>query len=319
MVYVAYEWLRDFFPPKPKFLPKDYPDLTGKITLVTGSSAGIGYEVAKALLKQNATVVFVNRSVEKTEKAVEKIKQELGSDVESRIVLISADLSDLTTIKQAVTDLKSKGISKIHYTLLNAGVMQPPIGSKTKQGFELQIGTNVLGHHLLQKLLTPLVLNAVEPGFNPRVIWVASAAHLASPSNGGIDWDSFRNASTANTTGTYGQSKTGNIYQAYIYGQQHKDIISLAVHPGYLGSELMRSYPGYQQYISSFILSPPVYGSYSELFGALSPLVTINDSGRYIGPWGNFRELRDDIQAGLTDGTAQKFWDWADKETESYA
>lgn len=287
--------------------------------MVTGSSTGIGYETAKALLKQNATVIFVNRNLEKTKNAVENIKKELGTDVDDKVVLITADLSDLTTIKPAVNDLKSKGIEKIHYTILNAGVMQPPVGSKTKQGFELQIGTNVLGHHLLQKLLTPLVRNAVEPDFNPRVVWLSSAAHLASPKNGGINWDSFHDASDTTSLLTYGQSKTGNIYQAHIYGQQHKDIVSVSAHPGYLKSELARNYSRLQKFIMRFIGYPPVYGSYTELFAGLSPKVTTKDSGRYIGPWGNFRELREDIDAGLTDGTAQKLWDWADNEVEAYA
>jgi len=313
-----YEWLRDFFPPKPAFLPKDYPDLTGKVALVTGSNTGIGYETAKALLLKNATVVFANRNYEKTQKAIETLQNQLGSFVKDKIVLITTDLSDLTSIKAGVEDLKSKGITQLHYTILNAGVMQPVNGSKTKQGYELQIGTNVLGHHLLQKLLTPLVLNAVEPGFNPRVVWLSSAAHLASPPKG-IDWDSFRNASNSETLTSYGQSKTGNIYQAYIYGQQNKDVISLAVHPGYLQSELQRSYSKFGQFVmSKLFLFPTVYGSYTELFATLSPQVTLEDSGRYIGPFGNFRELRDDIHEALTDGTAQKFWDWADAEVAQY-
>lgn len=320
MVNVTYEYLRDFWPPRPQYLPKDYPDLTGKTTLVTGSNTGIGYETAKALLKQNATVVFANRSIEKTQIAVEKIKAELGgADISDRVVIVKTDLSDLSTIKASAEELNSKGINKLHYTILNAGVMQPPVGSKTKQGFELQIGTNVLGHQLLQKFLTPLVLNAVTPDFNPRVIWVASAAHLSSPANGGIDWDSFRNAQNTKSIAVYGQSKTGNIYQAYIYGQQHKDVISLAVHPGYLGSDLGRSHPAFVRFIFRCIMATPVYGSYSELFGALSPDVKLQDTGRYIGPWGNFRELREDIHDGLTNGTAQKLWDWAEAEIAPYA
>lgn len=318
MVNVAYEWLRDFWPSKPEFLPKDYPYLTGKTILITGANTGIGYESAKALLKKNATVVFANRSEEKTKIAIAKIQAELGGDSSQRSIFVKTDLSDLSSIKGTAEELKSKGVTKLHYTILNAGVMQPPKGSKTKQGFELQIGTNVLGHQLLQKFLTPLVLNAVSWDFTPRVVWLASAAHLSSPPNGGINWDSFRNADWAGTVSAYGQSKAGNVYQAYIYAQQHKDVISVSAHPGYLASDLTRAYKGYLQYLMKLLMSPPVYGSYTELFAALSPKVTLKESGRYIGPWGQFRELRDDVQEGLTDGTAQKLWDWAEAEIRPY-
>lgn len=162
-------------------------------------------------------------------------------------------------------------------------------------------------------------MNAIEPDFTPRVVWLSSSAHLAFPKNGGIDWDSFHDASNSSSLLSYGQSKAGNIYQAYIYGQQNKDVISIVVHPGYLRSELSRNYNMFQNFILRFVGYPTVFGSYTELFAGLSPEVTIKDSGRYVGPWGNFRELREDIHAGLTDGTAQKFWDWADKEVEAYA
>ncbi|ODQ61632.1 hypothetical protein WICANDRAFT_48591 [Wickerhamomyces anomalus NRRL Y-366-8] len=322
MVSPTWETLKDFCPPKPKYLPQDYPDLTGKVALVTGSNTGVGYESAKALLKQNATVLFVNRNMEKTKGAIERIKKELANveSLDEKIHLINADLGDLSSIKPAVDQIIKSKIDKIHYTILNAGVMSPPNGSKTKQGYELQIGTNVLGHHLLQELLTPLVLNAVTPDFNPRVVWLTSSAHLYSYPKGGINWDSFHDASNSGSMMSYGQSKTGNIYQAYIYGKLHKDdgIISVAVHPGYLNSELQRSYGSLQQYILKKFLYPAVYGSYTELYGALSSDVTLENNGRYIGPWGEFRELRDDIQKGLSDGTAQKFWDWASKEVEPY-
>lgn len=320
MVNTQWEAVKDLCPSNPSFLPQDYPDLTDKIALITGSNTGVGYESAKALLKQNATVIFLNRNLEKTEVAIERIKKELqDKDLNKKIFSFRADLSDLSSIKPAVDKIKSM-FHEIHFTILNAGVMQPPNGSKTKQGYELQIGTNVLGHHLLQELLTPLVLNAVTPDFNPRVVWLTSSAHLYSYPKGGINWDSFHDASNSSSMMSYGQSKTGNIYQAYIYGKLHKDdgIISVAVHPGYLNSELQRSYGSLQQYILKKFLYPAVYGSYTELYGALSSDVTLKENGRYIGPWGQFKELRDDIQRGLSDGTAQKFWDWASKEVEPY-
>lgn len=317
MVNATYELLRNLWPSKPTYLPKDYPDLTGKVALITGCNTGIGFESAKALLKQNATVIFANRSEEKTKAAIEKIKEELGTSIIQRAIFVKTELDDLSSLKKTAETIKSKGISKIHYTILNAGVMTPPKGSKTKQDYELQIGI-VFGHHLLQKFLTPLVLNAVTKDFTPRVAWLTSGAHHNSPPNGGIDWDSFHDASQCDQVPVYGQSKAAVIYLAYIYGQLYKDVISVAVHPGILASDLARSFSSFGQFVMKLIAYPTVYGSYTELFAALSPDVTLKDSGRYIGPWGEFRCIKDDVESGFTDGTAQKFWDRADEEVSKY-
>ncbi|CAH2356029.1 putative short-chain dehydrogenase/reductase [[Candida] railenensis] len=326
MVSVFYEIIRDFFPPKPEYLPEEYPDLTGRTVAITGTSAGIGLQTSKLLLKQNATVIMFNRNPTKTSEAIDRLIKEVSEetkatpqDIRSKLHSIIIDLGDLTTIKAAETQLTKLKVSKLDYVIFNAGVMQPPNGSKTTQGYELQIGTNVLGHHLLSKFLHPYVIKAASSTFQPRVVWLSSAAHLSSPANGGIDFDSFYSAAKCSTFGVYGQSKTGNIYQAQIYGQKYKDegIISLAVHPGYLASDLQRSLSRALRWSGRF-LHPAIYGSYTELFAALHPGITVEQNGSYIGPWGNFRSLREDIKEGLTNGTAQKLWDWADEQVEPF-
>ena len=317
MVNGNIEALKDLWPSRPGFLPEDYPDLTGKIALVTGCNTGIGYESAKALLKQNATVIFANRNEEKTKAAIEKIKEELGSSILQNAIFVKTELDDLSSLKRTAETIKSKGITKLHYTILNAGVMIPPKGSKTKQDYELQIGI-VFGHHLLQKFLTPLVLNAVKKDFTPRVAWLTSGAHFKSPPNGGIEWGSFKDASKCDQIPSYGQSKAAVVYLAYSYGQLHKNVISLSVNPGLLDTDLSRSFPRMGQFIMKLVAHPTVYGSYTELFAALSPDVTLKDSGRYIGPWGQFRSIKDDVENGFTDGTAQKFWESADEAVNKY-
>lgn len=327
MVSVIYETLRDFWPPAPKYLPEEYPDLTGKYVAITGTSAGIGYQTSKLLLKQNATVIALNRNPTKTAESFDRLIKEVSEDtngevqeIRSRLLSVTIDLGDLTTIKTVESQLKKFNISQLDYVIFNAGVMQPANGSKTAQGYELQIGTNVLGHHLLLKFLHPYVAKAASTTFQPRVVWLTSSAHLAAPPNGGIDFESFHNADKCSGFDVYGQSKTGNIYQAQIYGQKHKQdgIISLAVHPGYLASDLQRTYSATGQWLMGFLLHPAVYGSYTELFAALHPGITVEQNGSYIGPWGNFRSLRDDIKEGLTNGTAQKLWDWADQQVEPF-
>lgn len=329
MVSKTWEMMRDFIPPSPEYLPEQYPDLSGKVALITGSNTGIGYEVAKAMLKKNCTVLFLNRNTEKTRKATEIIKAELVKndpeltrvDLNSRIHIIYVDLSDLTTIKPAVEEIEIL-VDKIDYSILNAGVLQPQKGSMSIQGYELHIGTNVLGHHLLQKLVHPLIeVAAANPFSTPRVIWITSSAHWSSPPNGGIRFDKLRDASKSDSLENYGQSKVCNMYQAYIYGEKYKDsnIISLGVHPGYLNSEITRTHKNYfSRLCINAAMFHPVYGSYTELFGALYPCLTTEDNGKYIGPWGQFRELRPDIKEGLTNGIAQKLWNWADAQVKEF-
>lgn len=317
-----WHYFRDVFPPRPSFLPKDYPDLTGKTVLVTGTSAGIGKSTLKLLLSKNATVVCFNRSKDKTEKVNEEIKSELISSnpelngiIDSRIIPIYADLSDLTTIKSAVEEINSK-INELNIVILNAGVMLPPTGSVTKQGYELQIGTNVIGHQLLLDLINPLILNALKDSV-PRVIFLSSAAHLSSPKDG-IDFErGFKDASNTTSIVSYGQSKAGNIYQAFVYGQDNPEVISLAVHPGYLVSELGRSLPSFANTLYG-VFYAPIYGSYTELFAALSPEITIKHSRKYVAPWGYFRPVRQDIQDGATNGNARKLVDLVETEIKPF-
>jgi retinol dehydrogenase-12 len=157
------------------------------------------------------------------------------------------DLADLPTIKPAVEKFKATS-SRLDLLMNNAGVMSPPKGSKTIQGFELQLGTNVLGHHLLVVLLTPLILETAKtsPPESVRVIWTSSIGSQSnSPKNGGIQWDdiNFKHTSSDNYNFTaYGQSKAGNIFQAAEFARRYggSGVLSASLHPGSLRTNLQR-------------------------------------------------------------------------------
>ncbi|CEP21689.1 RSD1 [Cyberlindnera jadinii] len=325
-LFVIKEFALGLKPPAPTYLPKDYPDLKGKYVLITGTSAGVGCEAAKLLLLKNAHVVMVNRNLEKTAKVIDEIKKDLlkeevtGEDIDSRITVVQADLADLTTIKPAATKVLDS-VPQLDIVILNAGVMQPPNDSVTKQGYELQFGSNVIGHQLLIELITPAILKSADSNGKPRVVFLSSMAHLLSPANGGLSWD-FKDASQSSSGLIYGQSKAGNIYQASSYGKKYADkgIATIAVHPGILNSELQRNYPGWLVAAIKPIAYPAVYGAYTELFAALSPLVGEKGPGfvGYVAAFGQFRDLREDIAKGCTDGTDDKLIDWIDKEIIQY-
>lgn len=184
-------------PPKPTLTEKNLEDQTGKVGiapcefaraddykvfLITGSSSGVGEQLAKILYQHNAKVYVAVRSEEKAKKAIDGIKA-AHPDSKGELVFLKLDLGDLSTIKPTADEFMAKE-SLLNVLWLNAGVMVPPQGSKTVQGHELQFGTNNLGHFLLVKYLRPALLKAVSvsSAASTRVVWVSSsAAEFAAP------------------------------------------------------------------------------------------------------------------------------------------
>jgi retinol dehydrogenase-12 len=157
------------------------------------------------------------------------------------------DLADLPTIKPAVEKFTASS-TRLDLLMNNAGVMAPPKGSKTKQGFELQLGTNVIGHHVLTVLLTPMILETAKTSLpaSVRVIWTSSiGSRISAPKNGGILWDdiNFNHTSTGSYNfAPYGQSKAGNVFQAAEFARRYADsgVLTASLHPGSLRTNLQR-------------------------------------------------------------------------------
>lgn len=129
------------FPGKPTFTEDDIPDQSGKVFMVTGGNAGCGFELVKILYSKGATVYMASRSKTKAEEAIKSIKATTSTPT-GNVILLVIDLSDLTTIKPAV-ELFAARESKLDVLWNNAGIGIVPAGSKTKQGYELTMGTNV--------------------------------------------------------------------------------------------------------------------------------------------------------------------------------
>ena len=142
--------------------PADIPDFTGRIVVVTGANSGLGYETAKALAENGATVVVACRSEDRCREAIELLLEAVPS---ARALPASLDLADLESIHAF-----AEGFSADHATLdilvNNAGVMAPPRRMETAQGFELQMGVNHLGHFALTGLLLPVLLRHRAPAWS---------------------------------------------------------------------------------------------------------------------------------------------------------
>ena len=195
-------------------------------------------------IRQNAIIWISARTESKAKTAIDEIK-ESAPKFAGELHFILLDFADLPTIKPGIEDFLARS-SRLDILMNNAGVMSPPDKSKTKQGFELQLGTNVIGHHASTVLLTPLILRTAKtsPVGTVRVIWTSSIGGVKlSPPNGGIFWEDInfeRTSSGSNNFAAYGQSKAGNIYQAAEFARRHgsASILTASVHPGLVSTNL---------------------------------------------------------------------------------
>jgi NAD(P)-dependent dehydrogenase (short-subunit alcohol dehydrogenase family) len=202
-------------------------DLSGKRVLVTGVSAGLGVETARALVAHGATVVGTARDLAKARQALTQAMGESASKVE----LVEADLASLKSVRAATTDLLARGKS-FDVIIANAGVMACPQG-KTQDGFETQFGTNHLGHFVFINRLIPLLKSGA------RIVTLSSAGHqisdvsLEDPHFEGTEYHPFT---------AYGRSKTANILYAVALDDRLKSrgIRATSLHPGGIQTELGR-------------------------------------------------------------------------------
>ncbi|MCJ1227333.1 hypothetical protein MMC12_003988 [Toensbergia leucococca] len=315
------------FPPETDFTEKNLPDQSEKVFIVTGGSSGVGAELVQILYQHNAKIYLAARSEEKSLRAIEGIKSRTP-DSKGQIMFLHLDLDDLTTIKKSAENFLSKE-DRLDVLWNNAGVMTPPQGSKTKQGYELQLGTNNLGPFLFTKLLLPLVAKTAKtsPTDSVRVVWVSSSATEVYTSTGGVHLDNLDYHKDESTRFKYGVSKAGNLFHGTELAKrtQKEGIISVALNPGNLKSELQRHVPAPLKLIlNTFIHHTPIHGAYTELFAGLSPAVTASKNGAWIIPWGRFGPLRKDLVAAQKTeeeggtGIAAKFWEWSEEQVKPY-
>lgn len=196
-----------------------------QLCYILGCNTGIGKETAKELSKRGARIIMLVRDTEKGEKAAEEITKETKGVVE----VVKLDLASLKSIRECCDHLKEKE-TKIDILINNAGVMMCP-DWKTEDGFDMQFGTNHLGHFLLTELLLPLVKASAEGGFRPRIVIVSSTAHAWAS---GIQWDDINWEKNYNSRKAYGMSKMANVMHAAELARRLEGtgITTYSLHPG---------------------------------------------------------------------------------------
>ncbi|KAF7518173.1 hypothetical protein G7054_g13546 [Neopestalotiopsis clavispora] len=314
-------------PPCPTFTEEHIPDLKGNVYLITGAATGIGLELAKMLYGKNATVYIATRSLTKIHSAIDSIRESWPNS-SGRLEYILLDLSDLSSIKPAVDKFMSQE-QQLNVLFHNAGVMNTPADSKSKQGHELMLATNAIGPFLLTELLKPVLLSTAKSCLSGsvRVVWVSSIIALGTP-KGGIVWDKDIEAPKLHDSpsSNYMQSKAGVVYLSHEYAQDlgRHGIISVSLHPGFLKTELQRNFPAPLRALMGVVFKGPKAGAVTEIFAGFSPEVTMDRNGAYIIPWGRFGPLPDHVAAGLKsqedggNGMSVRFTKWCESVTTSF-
>ena len=266
---------------KKEWTADDIPDLSGKTIVVTGGNSGIGYEAGLGFAKKRASVVLACRSLEKAQAAAARIADESKN---AAVEVMELDLSSLASVRAFAERFHSQR-RELHVLVNNAGVMALPY-RKTADGFEMQFGTNHLGHFAL----TGLLLDRLLATDGARVVTVASGAHRM----GRIRFDDLQWQHSYRKWLAYGQSKLANLL--FMFELQRKceragaRLMSVACHPGYAATELQAAGPrmsgssfkqAMMRVANNLFSQNAAMGALPTMYAATSPDVR---GGDYIGP-----------------------------------
>lgn len=260
-----------------KWTAADVPDQSGRVAVVTGANSGLGFDTAAVLADKGAHVVLAVRNLDKGQQAVDRIT---SASPNADVKLQELDLSSLASVRKAAAELRG-AYPRIDLLINNAGVMYVPRRELTEDGFEMQFGTNHLGHFALTGLLLE---NLLQVG-GSRVVTVASVAHRILAR---IHFEDPQLERGYNRVAAYGQSKLANLLFSYELARRLKakeaPTVSVAAHPGLSDTELMRHLPSViPDFVWKVVAQPADMGALPTLRAATDPGV---QSGQYYGPDG---------------------------------
>jgi NAD(P)-dependent dehydrogenase (short-subunit alcohol dehydrogenase family) len=256
----------------------DVPDQHGRTAVVTGANTGIGFEAAAVLAQRGAVTILACRDTGKAERAAARLS---AATPDVSVSVVRLDLGSLDSVREAAEQIRASH-ERLDLLINNAGVMVPPHGI-TADGFELQFGTNHLGHFAFTGLLLDRMLTV--PG--SRVVTVSSNGHRA----GRINFADLQAERRYRRIAAYGQSKLANLMFTYELERRLRAAeaatTALAAHPGTASTELTRHLPGVlqkaQNAVGGFFTQSATMGALPTLRAATDPAAR---GGEYYGPGG---------------------------------
>src|SRR5882762_1562053 len=261
---------------KAKWTSGDVPGQQGRLAVVTGANTGLGFETARVLAARGASVVLAVRDIEKGKQAAARIA---GTAPGANVMVQALDLASLDSVRAAAGELRARH-PRIDLLVNNAGVMFTP-RQATRDGFELQLGTNHLGHFAL----TGLLLEQMLPVPGSRVVTISSLAHRIRAR---INFDDLQSQRSYRRVAAYSQSKLANLLFTYELARRLSGAgttIAVAAHPGLAATELTRHTPAVAAFSYALVTQNAAMGALPVLRAATGPGVA---GGQYYGPRGLF-------------------------------
>ena len=265
----------------------DIPDLHGRVAVVTGANGGLGLETARALAGAGAHVVMAARDQAKAAAAEKSVRE---SHAEASLEVVPLDLGSLASVRQAAERIGAAH-PRIDILVNNAGLMAIP-ERRTEDGFEMQLGTNHLGHFALTGLLLPHLVQSALPDRPTRVVTVSSTAHKM----GRMHFDDLQLTRGYGDWKAYGQSKLANLLFAFELDRRltaaGRPALSVAAHPGYSDTDLQAVGPRTRgskvmgavfRVLNTLAAQPAAMGALPSLRAATDPDAR---GGQYYGPRG---------------------------------
>ena len=300
-----------------KWTREEMPSLEGQVWVVTGANSGLGLETVKGLAAKGATVVMACRDAQRAQAAADEVRKIAPN---AKLELESLDLASLASIEAFAKKLAATHPA-LDGLINNAGIMAIPRRT-TADGFEMQLGTNHLGHYALSLRLLPLL----EAATAPRLVNVASTAHKF----GSMNFDDLMGEKSYSAWGAYGQSKLANLLFTYELSRKlaaaGKKTIVVAAHPGYASTNLQgvgakmtgSKFSAWIMDLGNSVMAQTAeFGALPSLYAATASEVK---SGDFFGPDGLF-ELKGyprkcDSNAKSKDtAAAAKLWEVSEKLT----
>ncbi|KAL3465101.1 hypothetical protein BJX64DRAFT_285963 [Aspergillus heterothallicus] len=305
---------------EPTFDPREIPDLSGKVFFITGGTTGLGAATALELAKHHAARIYISgRNAQAATSVIEQIRGVSKTDV----TFVKCDLTSLSSVKAAATGFLSKEI-RLDVLLCCAGVMATDPGL-TRDGYEIQFGTNHLGHAMLIRQLLPLLQKSSdnrEGGADARIVILTSLGFKMAPLRGpGILFDELKTTQDKGFMWSwyrYGQSKLANLLYAKELARRYPGVTSVSVHPGVIKTGLVEGMSVVKRwfvYVTTVRQMVPLEeGTYNSLWATTTSKENVANGAFYepVGKLGGLDKRAKD------EGLAGELWEWTQKVLDEY-